>query len=142
MRNSKSRNLERTIRVELIQDGIVKGWSPWVNAALGPEETIDLELNVDKWIWKDESISHAGEYVLCLSMRNPYGDIWIPMAQGKSVTVSESVGIDAVRVDDISHDAIYDLHGRKVADDVNTLPSGIYVRRHNCVVSKIALPFR
>lgn len=142
LRNSISRNMERPVRVELIQDGIVRGWSPWVNAALGPEKTIDLELNVDKWIWKDESISHAGEYVLCLSMRNPYGDIWIPMAQGKSVTVSESVSIDAVRVDDISHDAIYDLHGRKVADDVNTLPSGIYVRLHNGVVSKIALPFR
>lgn len=142
IRSSLSRNIERPVRVELIQDGIVKGWSPWVNATFGPEETIDFELKVNKWTWKEESTSHAGEYVLCLSMRNPYGDIWIPMGQGKKVTASDITGIEAVRVNDISDDAIYDLHGRKVTDDVNTLSSGIYIRVHNGVVSKIVLPFK
>lgn len=142
LRNSISRVREHNVRIELIQDGIVKGWSPWVNATFKPEETIDFELNVDRWAWKDESITHAGDYVLCLSIRNPYGDIWIPMGQGKKVTVSDSAAIDAVRIDGISHNAIYDLHGRKVTDNVNTLSSGIYIRLHNGVVSKITLPFR
>lgn len=75
LRNSISRVHERHVRVELIQDGIVKGWSPWVNATFKPEETIDLELKVDRWTWADESITHAGDYVSCLSIRNPYGDI-------------------------------------------------------------------
>ncbi len=83
LRNPISRIHERHVRVELIQDGIVKGWSPWVNATFKPEETIDLELKVDRWTWADESITHAGDYVSCLSIRNPYGDIWIPMGQGK-----------------------------------------------------------
>lgn len=139
--NSIPRKLERPVRVELIQDGTVKGWSPWVNAALEPEGAIDLELRADNWTWKEEGISHIGEYALCLSMRNSYGDIWIPMGQGKKVTVSDSAGIDAVRVDDFD-DAIYDLYGRKVTDDVNALSSGIYIRRHNGVVSKIVIPFR
>ena len=46
---------------------------------------------------------------------------------GKKSTVSDAAAIDAVRVDGISPDAIYDLHGRKVTDDVNTLSSGIYI---------------
>ena len=85
---------------------MVKGWSTWVNVALKPEETIEIALTVDKWTWKDESISHAGDYVLCLSMRNPYGDIWIPMGQGKKITVSDSAAIDVVGVEDTHHDAI------------------------------------
>lgn len=135
-----TRNVARPVRVELIQDGIVKGWSQWVNAAFEPDGTIDFEMSVDKWTWKDEGISHNGEYLLCLSMRNSYGEIWIPMGQGKKVTVSDSSSIDAVIADDISHDVIYDLHGRKVTDDVNALHSGVYIRRHNGVVSKIMLP--
>ena len=140
--NYITRKLERPVRVELIQDGIVKGWSPSVNASLEPEGTIDLELRVDNWFWEEESNSHIGEYVLCLSIRNTYGDIWIPMGQGKKVTVSDSAGIDAVKVDDISDDATYDLYGRRVSDDVNALSSGLYIRQHNGVVSKIAIPFR
>lgn len=136
------RKLERPVRVELIQDRIVKGWSPSVNASLEPEGTIDLELRADNWIWEEESNSHIGEYVLCLSIRNTYGDIWIPMGQGKKVTVSDSAGIDAVKVDDISDDATYDLYGRRISDDVNALSSGLYIRQHNGVVSKIAIPFR
>ena len=127
------------MRVELIQDGIVKGWSPWVNASWEPEGTIDLELSVDNWIWKDKSNSHPGKYVLCLSIRNTYGDIWIPMGQGKKVTVSDSAGIDAVKVDDIAEDAMYDLYGRRVSGDTNALSSGLYVRLHNGVVSKIVI---
>lgn len=137
--NSTPRNLERPVRVELIQDGTVKGWSPWVNASWGPEGTIDLDLRVDNWIWEEKRDSHIGEYVLCLSIRNTYGDIWIPMGQGKKITVSDSSGIDAVKVDDISDDATYDLYGMRVSDDVNALSSGIYIRKHNGVVSKIVI---
>lgn len=137
--NSIPRKLERTVRVELIQDGTVKGWSPGVNASWEPEGTIDLELSVDNWIWKDKSNSHPGKYVLCLSIRNTYGDIWIPMGQGKKVTVSDSAGIDAVKVDDIAEDAMYDLYGRRVSGDTNALSSGLYVRLHNGVVSKIVI---
>lgn len=140
--NSTPRKLERPVRVELIQDGTVKGWSPWVNASLGPEEIIDLEMKVDNWIWKEKSNSHSGDYVLCLSVRNPYGDIWIPMGQGKKVTVSDSAAIGAVKLDDISADAIYDLYGRRVSDDVNALSPGLYIRQHNGIVSKIAIPFK
>lgn len=140
--NSTPRKLERPVRVELIQDGTVKGWSPWVNASLGPEEIIYLEMKVDNWIWKEKSNSHSGDYVLCLSVRNPYGDIWIPMGQGKKVTVSESAAIGAVKLDDISADAIYDLYGRRVSDDVNALSPGLYIRQHNGIVSKIAIPFK
>lgn len=138
--NSTPRKLERPVRVELIQDGTVKGWSPWVNASLGPEEIIDLEMKVDNWIWKEKSNSHSGDYVLCLSIRNPYGDIWIPMRQGKKVTVSDSAAIGAVEADNISADAIYDLYGRRVSDDVNALSPGLYIRQHYGVVSKIAIP--
>lgn len=123
--NSISRKVERPVRVELIQDGVIMGWSPWVNTTFGPEETINLEMKVDNWAWKEESTSHAGDYVLCLSMRNSYGDIWIPMGQGKKVTVSDSAGIDAVRDDDISDDAIYDLFGRKVETPI---PGNIYIQ--------------
>ena len=137
--NSRPRKLERTVRVELIQDGTVKGWSPGVDASWEPEGTIDLELSVDNWIWKDKSNSHPGKYVLCLSIRNTYGDIWIPMGQGKKVTVSDSAGIDAVKVDDIAEDAMYDLYGRRVSGDTNALSSGLYVRLHNGVVSKIVI---
>lgn len=140
--NSIYRKVERPVRVELIQDGIVKGWSSWVYATFGPEETIDVDLIVDKWTWKDEGISHAGDYELCLSMRNSYGDIWIPMGQGKKITVMESAAIDAIRVDDDSNDVIYDLQGRKVTNDIDALSSGIYIRRHNGVVSKTVLPNR
>lgn len=140
--NSTPRKLERPVRVELIQDGTVKGWSPWVNASLGPEEIIYLEMKVDNWIWKEKSNSHSGDYVLCLSVRNPYGDIWIPMGQGKKVTVSDSAAIGAVKLDDISADAIYDLYGRRVSDDVNALSPGLYIRQHNGIVSKIAIPFK
>lgn len=140
--NSTPRKLERPVRVELIQDGTVKGWSPWVNASLGPEEIIDLEMKVDNWIWKEKSNSHSGDYVLCLSIRNPYGDIWIPMRQGKKVTVSDSAAIGAVKADNISADAIYDLYGRRVSDDVNALSPGLYIRQHNGIVSKIAIPFK
>ena len=128
------------MRVELIQDGTVKGWSPWVNASLGPEGTIDLEMRIDNWIWKEKRNSHSGDYILCLSIRNPYGDIWIPMGQGKKVTVSDSAAIGAVKLDDISADAIYDLYGRRVSDDVNALSPGLYIRQHYGVVSKIAIP--
>lgn len=140
--NSTPRKLERPVRAELIQDGTVKGWSPWVNASLGPEEIIDLEMKVDNWIWKEKSNSHSGDYVLCLSIRNPYGDIWIPMRQGKKVTVSDSAAIGAVKADNISADAIYDLYGRRVSDDVNALSPGLYIRQHNGIVSKIAIPFK
>lgn len=137
--SSISHNIERPVRVELIKDGMVKGWSTWVNVALKPEETIEIALTVDKWTWKDESISHAGDYVLCLSMRNPYGDIWIPMEQGKKIAVSDSAAIEEVEVEDTPHDAIYDLHGQRVSDDVNALSPGIYIRLHDGVVSKILL---
>ncbi len=137
--NTIPRKLERPVRVELIQDGTVKGWSPWVNASWEPEGTIDLELSVDDWTWKEKSNSHLGEYILCLSIRNTYGDIWIPMGQGKKVTVSDSASIDAVKADETSYDAIYDLFGRRVSDDINALSSGLYIRRHNGVVSKIAI---
>lgn len=140
--NSTPRKLERPVRVELIQDGTVKGWSQWVNASWGPEGTIDLDLSVDNWIWKEKSNSHIGEYVLCLSIRNTYGDIWIPMGQGKKVTVSDSAGIGAVKVDDISDDATYDLFGRRVSDDINALPPGLYIRLRDGVVSKIAIPLK
>ena len=137
--NSTPRKLERPMRVELIQGGTVKGWSPWVNASWGPEGTIDLDLRVDNWIWKEKSNSHIGEYVLCLSIRNTYGDIWIPMGRGKKVTVSDSASIGAVKVDDILDDATYDMFGRRVSDDVNALPPGLYIRLRDCVVSKIAV---
>lgn len=140
--NSIPRKLERPVRIELIRDGTVKGWSPWVNVSLGPEGTIDLELRVDNWVWKDKNNSHLGEYVLCLSIRNTYGDIWIPMGEGEKVTVLDSAGIDAAKADDISDDATYDLYGRRVSDDVNALSSGLYIIRHNGVVSKIAIPFK
>lgn len=140
--NSTPRKLERPVRIELIQDGTVKGWSPWVNASLGPEEIIDLEMKVDNWIWKEKSNSHSGDYVLCLSVRNPYGNIWIPMGQGKKVTVSDSAAIGTVKADNISADAIYDLYGRRVSDDVNALSPGLYIRQHNGIVSKIAIPFK
>ncbi len=130
------------MRVELIQDGMVKGWSTWANANLEPEETIDFALTVDKWNWKDESSAHSGDYTLCLSMRNPYGDIWIPMGQGKKVTVSDTSAIDDVSIDNNYNDAIYDLQGRKVTDDTNTLSPGIYIKLNNGVASKIALPSR
>ena len=58
----------------------------WVNAIFGPEEIIDLELRVDDWTWKDESTPYAGDYVLCLSMRNSYGDIWIPIGHGNWIS--------------------------------------------------------
>lgn len=140
--NSTPRKLERPVRIELIQDGTVKGWSPWVNASLGPEEIIDLEMKVDNWIWKEKSNSHSGDYVLCMSVRNPYGNIWIPMGQGKKVTVSDSAAIGTVKADNISADAIYDLYGRRVSDDVNALSPGLYIRQHNGIVSKIAIPFK
>lgn len=140
--NSTPRKLERPVRVELIQDGTVKGWSQWVNASWGPEGTIDLDLSVDNWIWKEKSNSHIGEYILCLSIRNTYGDIWIPMGQGKKVTVSDSVGIGAVKVDDISDDATYDMFGRRVSDDTDALPPGLYIRLRDGVVSKIAIPLK
>lgn len=139
LRNSGFRDLERPVRVELIQDGVVMGWSPWVNATFEPEETIDFAIAVDRWTWREESNSHAGEYTMCLSMRNSYGDIWIPMGQGKKVTIYDSAGVDAVRVDGNSSDAIYDLHGRKVADDVNALPPGIYMRLRDGIVAKIVV---
>ena len=142
LRNSISRKVVRPVRVELIQDGMVKGWSTWANANLEPEETIDFALTVDKWNWKDESSAHSGDYTLCLSMRNPYGDIWIPMGQGKKVTVSDISAIDDVSIDNNFNDAIYDLQGRKVTDDTNTLSPGIYIKLHNGVASKITLPSR
>lgn len=140
IRNTSSGIINRPIRVELIQDGIVKGWSPWFNASFGPEETIDLDISVDNLNWKDETFSHAGEYILCLSMRNPFGGIWIPMGEGKKVTVSDSANIDSIRLDNILQDAMYDLYGRKVIDNVNSLPSGIYIQLNNGVASKIAIP--
>jgi hypothetical protein len=137
--NSIPRKLERHVRIELIQDGTVKGWSPWVNASWEPEGKIDLELSVDNWIWKENSNYHLGEYVLCLSIRNTFGDIWIPMGQGKKVTVSDSASIDAVKADDISYDAMYDLYGRRVSDDIHALSSGLYIRLNDGVVSKIVI---
>lgn len=131
--NSVSRKVERPVRVELVQDGKVMGWSPWVNAFWGPEETIDLEMRVDNWTWKEEGISHAGDYVLCLSMRNSCGDIWIPMGQGKKVTVSDSAGMDAVRDDGIFNDAIYDLFGRKVNKPQN---GDIYIQSGKKILIK------
>lgn len=140
--NPIARKLERRVRVELVQDGIVKGWSPSVDTVFDWEETIDLELTAGNWTWKDEGISHAGEYVLFISMRNSYGDIWIPIGRGAKVTVSDSAGLEAVRLEGNYGDAIYDLQGRKVAGDVNSLPSGIYIRLHDGVVSKIVVPSR
>ncbi|MDE6629237.1 MAG: hypothetical protein K2K36_07695 [Muribaculaceae bacterium] len=140
LRNRTPRNVTRPVRVELIQNGTVKGWSPWVNTAFDPEGTIEFELKVDRWTWKDESISHAGDYVLCLSMRNSYGDIWIPMGLGKQVTVYDSAGTEAVSVDESLADAIYDLHGRRMADDVNSLSPGIYICRRNGIAAKIIRP--
>ncbi len=139
LHNTTSLNLKRSVRAELVQEGIVKGWSPQVNTSIESEETIDFVLTADKWTWKDEGISHAGDYVLCLSMRNSYGNIWIPLGQGKKVTVSDIAAIDAVKADDNYHDAIYDLHGRKVMDGINTLSSGIYIRLHNGAASKIII---
>lgn len=140
--NCISRNVNRPVRVELVQDGIVKAWSQWINASFEPEGTIDLVITVDKWTLKDENISPTGDCFVCLSMRNSYGDIWIPMGQGKKVKVSDSAAIDAVRIDDNSRDAVYDLQGRKVTDDANALSPGIYIRRHNDTVSKIIHPVR
>ena len=62
------------------------------------------------------------------------------MGQGQKVTIYDSVGVDAVRVDESSSDEIYDLHGRKVADDVNALSPGIYIRQRNGTVTKIIRP--
>lgn len=62
------------------------------------------------------------------------------MGQGKKVTVSDSAGIDAVKVDDIAEDAMYDLYGRRVSGDTNALSSGLYVRLHNGVVFKNCHP--
>ena len=62
------------------------------------------------------------------------------MGQGQKVTIYDSVGVDAVRVDESSSDEIYDLHGRKVADDVNVLSPGIYIRQRNGTVTKIIRP--
>lgn len=113
--NTMPRKIERPVRVELIQNGIVKGWSPWIIASLEPEETMDLGLRAESWTWINETASHDGDYLLCLSMRNSFGDIWIPMGQGKKVTVSGSAGLDAVIADDILEDSVYDLFGRKVS---------------------------
>lgn len=113
--NTMPRKVERPVRVELIQNGIVKGWSPWIIASLEPEETMDLGLRAESWTWINETASHDGDYLLCLSMRNSFGDIWIPMGQGKKVTVSGSAGLDAVIADDILEDSVYDLFGRKVS---------------------------
>lgn len=140
--NSISRNIERPVRIELIQDGIVKGWSQWVDAALGPEGTMDLLLRVDNWTWKEESTTHAGDYLLCLSMRNTYGNIWIPMGHGKKVIVLDSAAIDDVKDEGNSRDAIYDLHGRKMSDDINSLAPGVYIKVNEGTVSKIILPFK
>ena len=113
--NTMPRKVERPVRVELIQNGIVKGWSPWIIASLEPEETMDLGLRAESWTWINETASHDGDYLLCLSMRNSFGGIWIPMGQGKKVTVSGSAGLDAVIADDILEDSVYDLFGRKVS---------------------------
>lgn len=69
------------------------------------------------------------------------------MGQGKKVTVSDSSGIDSVKAGAFSHDAIYDLYGRKVSDvkvldDIKTLSSGIYIKLNNSAVSKIVIPFK
>ena len=61
------------------------------------------------------------------------------MGQGKKITVSDSAAIDVVGVEDTHHDAIYDLHGQRLTDDVNALSPGIYIRLHDGVVSKILL---
>lgn len=142
LRNPTYYDFERTVRIELIQDGVVKGWSPSVKAAFEPEGDTKVELTAESWTWKDENTSHTGDYILCISMRNSSGEIWIPMGQGKRVSISDSAGIDAVMAEDNFHDAIYDLHGRKVTDDANTLAPGIYIRRHKSVVSKIILPLK
>lgn len=113
--NTMPRKIERPVRIELIQNGIVKGWSPWIIASLEPEETMDLGLRAESWTWINETASHDGDYLLCLSMRNSFGDIWIPMGQGKKVTVSGSAGLDAVIADDMLEDSVYDLFGRKVS---------------------------
>ena len=59
------------------------------------------------------------------------------MGHGKKVTVTDSAGIDPVRVEDICHDAIYDLYGRKAADKAGNLSSGIYIRLHNGAATKV-----
>lgn len=140
LRNPTYYNLERTVRIELIQDGIVKGWSTPVNVKFEPEGSTEIELTADNWTWEEESVSHTGDYILCISMRNSFGGIWVPMGYGKRVSVSDSAGIDAVMADDNCHDAIYDLQGREVTDDISTLSPGIYIRRHNGTTSKIKLP--
>lgn len=133
IRNSIPRKVERPIRVELIQNGEVKGWSPWILASLGPEETIGLKLRAGSWTWINETASHDGDYILCLSMRNSCGDIWLPMGQGKKVTVSDSAGIDNIKDDDIFEDTIYDLFGRKVNKPLN---GNIYIQSGKKILIK------
>lgn len=75
-------------------------------------------------------------------MRNTYGDIWIPMGHGKKVIVLDSAAIDDVKDEGNSCDAIYDLHGRKMTDDINSLDPGVYIKVNEATVSKIILPFK
>lgn len=46
--NPTSLVIVRPVRVELIQDGLLKGWSQWVDVTFGSEETIDLDMSVDR----------------------------------------------------------------------------------------------
>lgn len=128
------------LRAELVQDGYVKGWSSPFPATFAPEEVIDYDLKIDNWTWQSDDVSHDGDYLLCLSMRNPYGDIWLPIVTGKDVKVSGSSAVNAVEVDEKYQDTdLYDLYGHKVSNATDYLPPGIYLRRQNTTVSKLII---
>lgn len=60
----------------------------------------------------------------------------------QKVIVLDSAAIDDVKDGGNSCDAIYDLHGRKMTDDINSLAPGIYITVDEGTVSKIILPFK
>lgn len=136
LRNPINHTAKRYVRAELVQNGIVKGWTPNIAVSFKPEETIDFAMTADKWIWKNEATSHSGDYILCLSTLNSYGNIWIPMGTGKNVAVTESAGIGDVISDTQTHNGRYDLFGRKIPDASSTLPPGIYITIRNGKASK------
>lgn len=139
LRNPISRNLKRQVRAELVKEGRTKGWTPSVPASFEPEETIDFTLTADRWIWEDR-VAGSGEYLLCLSMLNPYGDIWIPMGPGKSVTLPGGSGVAAEAADASCHDGLYDMQGRRVAVNGAPVAPGLYIRINNGIASKIIKP--
>lgn len=123
--NPTSYRMDRYVRAELIQNGEVKGWSSSVVSTLESEETISFEITVDKWNRRDGNNLQDGEYLLCLSMLNSYGSIWIPMGKGKRVTVTGSAAVNTTEAEDNSNDIIYDIYGRKV---IRPVPNQLYIR--------------